>query len=278
MKISQVGRSLTVSLLHGVLIVGAAVMIVPFVWTISSSFKTMGEIFNYPPVLIPSKLNLQNYSNLFTKVPFDRWYFNSLFLGVVSTALSVFFSSLAGYGFAKYTFRFQSALFSVLIASLIIPFQVVLIPLFVLMVKIQWIDSYLALIIPGMAPAFGIFLMRQYMVTIPSELLDAARIDGAGEFGIYWRIVLPLARPALGALTILQFMGSWNSFLWPLVVLRSKEKYTLPIGLANLLGLYQREYGMVMAGSFLVALPIIVLFFMMQKQFIAGLTLGSVKS
>jgi len=257
---------------------GAIAMIVPFAWTVSASFKTVGEIFNYPPEFLPDKFYIENYIRLFTDIPFVRWYGNSLMISVTATTLSIFFSSLAGFGFAKYIFPLRSILFYILISSLIIPFQVILIPLFVLMIKLRWMDNYLAMIIPFMAPAFGIFLMRQYIVSIPNELIDAARIDGSSEFGIYYRIILPLARPALGALTIFQFMGSWNNFLWPLIVLKSPQKYTLPIGLSNLLSLYQREYGMVMAASFLVALPMIILFLNMQKQFIAGLTLGSVKA
>jgi ABC-type glycerol-3-phosphate transport system permease component len=146
------------------------------------------------------------------------------------------------------------------------------------MSKIGWMDSYAALIVPFMAPAFGIFLMRQFMVgSVPTELLDAGRIDGSSEFGLFFRIVVPLARPAIGALSIFSFLGSWNSFLWPLIILRSSNKFTLPMGLANMLGLYNQQYGMIMAGAFLVALPMIILFVLMQRQFITGLTVGAVK-
>jgi len=191
--------------------------------------------------------------------------------------LSVFFSSLAGFGFAKYNFRFREPLFFIVLSSLMIPFFVILIPLYVMIVKFRWMDTYYALIIPFMAPAFGIFIMRQYITSIPSELIDSARIDGSSEFGIFFRIIFPLSKPALGAFSIFQFVMSWNSFVWPLVVLRSEEKFTLPIGLANLVGLYFREYGAVMAGSVLVVILPIVFFLLMQKQFISGLTLGSVK-
>ena len=199
-------------------------------------------------------------------------------MATISTALAVFFSALAGFGFAKYDFPLRSLLFKVLIGTLIIPFQLVLIPLFIIMSKIGWMDSYAALIVPFMAPAFGIFLMRQFMVgSVPTELLDAARIDGSSEGGLFFRIAVPLARPAIGALSIFSFLGSWNSFLWPLIILRSSSKFMLPIGLANMLGLYNQQYGMIMAGAFLVALPMIILFVLMQRQFIAGLTVGAVK-
>jgi len=274
----SVARGVGLSALHLLLIMGSAVMLVPFLWTISSSFKDVSDIFNFPPTLWPASPVLSNYTDLFSKAPFLRWYLNSIGVAVVSTTLAVFFSALAGFGFAKYDFRGRALLFKILIGTLIVPGQLVLIPLFIMTSKIGWMDSYAALIVPGMAPAFGIFLMRQFMInSVPSEILDAGRIDGSSEFGLFFRLVLPLARPAIGALTIFTFLGSWNSFIWPLIILRSADKYTLPIGLQNLLGLYNQEYGMIMAAAFLVALPIIVLFMLMQRQFIAGLTVGSVK-
>jgi multiple sugar transport system permease protein len=264
--------------LHVILIIGSIAMLIPFLWTISSSFKQITDIFNFPPSLWPTAPTLSNYADLFTQVPFARWYVNSIVVATMSTALAVFFSALAGFGFAKYDFPLRSLLFKILIGTLIIPFQLVLIPLFIIMSKIGWMDSYAALIVPFMAPAFGIFLMRQFMVgSVPTELLDAARIDGSSEGGLFFRIAVPLARPAIGALSIFCFLGSWNSFLWPLIILRSSSKFTLPIGLANMLGLYNQQYGMIMAGAFLVALPMIILFVLMQRQFIAGLTVGAVK-
>jgi len=271
-------RGVAAIALHLLLIVGAVVMVTPFLWTISSSFKDITDIFNFPPSLWPRTPTLANYADLFGKNPFVRWYANSIGVSVVSTALAVFFSALAGFGFAKYDFPLRDSLFKLLIGTLIVPFQLVLVPLFIIMSKIGWLDSYLALIVPFMAPAFGIFLMRQFMVgSVPNELLDAGRIDGSSEFGLFFRIVLPLARPAIGALSIFTFLGSWNSFLWPLIILRSSAKFTLPIGLANMLSLYQDQYGMVMAGAFFVALPMILLFVAMHRQFIAGLTVGAVK-
>jgi ABC-type glycerol-3-phosphate transport system permease component len=264
--------------LYIILVLFGIVMILPFVWSVSSSFKDIGEIFNYPPTLIPNNPIITNYVNLIHNTKFVRWYINSLFITVIYTLSSVFLSALGGYGFAKYNFRGKSLLFSILIGSMIIPSQLTLVPMFLMINRLKLVDSYLALILPGLAPAFGIFLMRQFMVmSIPDELLDAGRIDGCPELSMFNKIVLPLAKPAIGALTIYQFIGSWNSFLWPLIVLRTEAKFTLPIGLANLLGLYVREYGIVMAGSTLVILLPITLFLMMQRQFISGLTLGAVK-
>ena len=210
-------------------------------------------------------------------MPYGRYFVNSVFIATASTLLTLFFCSLGGYAFAKYQFRGQKILFGILLASMMVPFQVLLVPLFGLMYDIGWLNSYKAIIIPFSVGAFGVFLMRQFIVTIPSELLDAARIDGCSEFGIYYRIVLPIIKPALGALTIYSFLGSWNGYLWPLIILRDEVKYTLPIGLANLVGIYRQDYGMLMAGTLLSLMPIVILFLAMQREFVQGITLGGVK-
>ena len=218
-----------------------------------------------------------NYRNLWKTVPYNRYFVNSVFIATASTLLTLFFCSLGGYAFAKYQFRGQKILFGILLASMMVPFQVLLVPLFGLMYDIGWLNSYKAIIIPFSVGAFGVFLMRQFIVTIPSELLDAARIDGCSEFGIYYRVVLPIIKPALGALTIYSFLGSWNGYLWPLIILRDEVKYTLPIGLANLVGIYRQDYGMLMAGTLLSLMPIVILFLAMQREFVQGITLGGVK-
>ena len=218
-----------------------------------------------------------NYRNLWKTVPYNRYFVNSIFIATASTLLTLFFCSLGGYAFAKYQFRGQKILFGILLASMMVPFQVLLVPLFGLMYDIGWLNSYKAIVIPFSVGAFGVFLMRQFIVTIPSELLDAARIDGCSEFGIYYRIVLPIIKPALGALTIYSFLGSWNGYLWPLIILRDEAKYTLPIGLANLVGIYRQDYGILMAGTLLSLMPIVILFLAMQREFVQGITLGGVK-
>jgi len=270
------------ALVYLALIAGGVLTVFPFLWTISASFKDTSEMFSYPPSLIPPVFRFSNYADLFfasERVHFIRWYSNSGVVTSCSVVLSLFFSSMGGFGFAKYDFRFRGPLFAILLGSMMVPFHVVLIPLFVMMIRINWVNTYLALILPFSAGAFGIFLMRQYMVTIPTELMDAARIDGASDFRIYYQIFVPLCRPALATLTILGFMNSWNSFLWPLIILRTPEKFTLPLGMANLLGTWmgERLWGQVMAGSILSVLPVLVLFILMQKQFIAGMTLGAVR-
>ena len=273
-RLSQLALNLAVAL-------GGVFFLVPFLWMVSASFKTTQEIFSYPPTLIPSAFSLANYQRLFSNWPFPSWYGNSLTVAIVTTVMVLFFSSLAGFAFAKYRFRGQTVLFILLLGSSMIPFPILLIPLFILVANIGWVNSLEALIIPFMAPAIGIFLMRQFISYVPSELLDAARIDGASDFRTYWQIVLPLVLPGLATLGILTFLGSWNNYLWPLVVLRSSESMTLPVGMAAMLtGVAAGSappYGPAMAASVLVSIPIIVVFLFLQRYYIAGLTLGGVK-
>jgi ABC-type glycerol-3-phosphate transport system permease component len=267
-------------LLYLVLIAMGVAVIYPFLWMILATFKTTSEIFSLPPSLLPKKVVVGNYVTAFTHTSVIRWFMNSLYVTGTRVILSLFLCSLAGFAFAKYNFRFRTPLFLILIASFMIPFQVILIPLYVLMVQIRWVDSYLALWVPWMASPFGIFLMRQYIVSLPDDLLDAARIDGASEFRIYWQIVLPLTKPALGALATIIFLQQWTNFLWPLIILNSESKYTLPLGVATLMSSLQLgriDWGVLMVIAALTTLPILCVFFVMQKQFIAGLTLGSVK-
>jgi multiple sugar transport system permease protein len=270
-------RTLT-ALLTAAVLVGLIVPVLPLLWTFSSSFKPVSDIFIYPPRLLPSAPTMEHYRRLFTDLPFLRWFVNTLGVSVATTVLALFFSALGGHAFAKYQFRGKTVLFNIVLASMLVPFAVILIPLFVLITRIGWTDSFLALVVPWVAPAYGIFLMRQYIVqAVPDELLDAARVDGAGEFRVFWEVVLPLVRPALGALAIWNFLGVYNSFLWPLVVMSTNEKLTLPVGLAQIYGNYSREYGLVMAGAVLAAVPMIALFVALRRQFIEGLTFGAIK-
>ena len=275
-----VSRATGTLVLYVVAVIGATVTVLPFVWMLSSSFKTNAEIFSYPPRLIPSSWNVDAYARLFAERPFGTWYLNSLGVAALTTVAVLFFSSLAGFAFAKYHFRGRNALFMVLIGSSMIPFQLILIPLFVVISRLGWVDTYAGLIIPFMAPALGIFLMRQFISQIPDDLLHAARIDGATDFRIYWLVVVPLLRPALGTLGILTFLGSWNSFLWPLVVIRDQARTTLPLGLrllqASAAG-QAVDYGVIMAAATLVSVPVIIVFLLMQRQFVSGLLSGGVK-
>jgi multiple sugar transport system permease protein len=278
---TKTSRQIATVVLNVVVALIGILVAYPLVWMISASFKQTSEIYQFPPTLIPNEFTFANYARLFKDWPFGSWYRNSLLIALISTVAVLFFTSLAGFGFAKYRFRGKGALFFVMLGSTMVPFQLILIPLYILMSQLKWTNSYMSLIIPFMAPAVGIFLMRQFMNSIPSELMESARIDGSSEFGIYWRIMLPLARPALAALAVLTFLGSWNSYLWPLSVLRTRENMTLPVGVASMIGSVtagsEPPVGATMAAATLVTIPIILVFISVQKQYIAGLTAASVK-
>ncbi|HHV62146.1 MAG TPA: carbohydrate ABC transporter permease [Firmicutes bacterium] len=248
----------------------------PFYWTLVSSFRSMGEIFSRPTFL-PSRFTLENYVSLSGKTLFWRWTFNSFFVAIGYTLLGLFFCSLGGFGFAKYTFPFRDILFWILLGSMMIPYHVTIVPLFSVFSKLGLVNTYWSLIVPGSANAFGIFFMRQYISGIPTDLMDAARIDGCSDFVIYHRIILPIIKPGIGALAIFLFLGSWNNFLSPLIFMRTSEMFTLPVGLAALFGQWKVEYGQIMAGSVFTVLPVVVVFLSLQRQFIEGLTVGSLK-
>ena len=258
----------------GVLLTGA-----PFVYMISGSFKLDADIFALPLTWWPLEPTGQNYVRLLggEQIPYLRQFGNSAFVAVSQTALALWVATMVGWGFAKYEFRGKRALFLALLATLTFPFQMTLVPLFLFMVKIGWIDNYLAIVVPGAVTAFGAFFMRQNMLSVPDELLDAARIDGASELGIYARLGLPLSRGALSVLAVLTFLASWNDYLWPLIVLRSTEKFTFPIGLATLVGLYKIEYGMILAGAFIATVPVVAIFIAGRKSLLTNVTLGAVK-
>ncbi|MEY9996453.1 multiple sugar transport system permease protein [Streptomyces sp. V4I8] len=264
--------------LYGVLVLLAVAFLAPLLWALSGSFKPRGDIFAYPPRLIPDPFTLDNYQRLFSGQPFWRWFLMSTVVALTATVVSVFVCALAGYGFAKFRFTGRRLLFGVMFSSLSIPFAVILVPLFVMLVKTGLGSPWFALIVPWVAPAFGIFMMQQYIVqSIPDSVLEAARIDGAGEFGIFRTIVLPLLRPALGALAVWQFLQSYNSFLWPLVLVSDSSQYTLPLGLQTLFVSEQRQYDLVLAGAVLAVVPAVALFVLLRKQLLEGLSTGAVK-
>lgn len=265
---------LYLALIGLVVLVGA-----PFVYMVTGSFKLNAEIFSYPLTFLPKAPTLENYARLLngSEIPYVRQFANSLLIAVSQTALTLFVASLVGWGFAKYEFKGKRVLFIILLATLTFPFQVTLVPLFLLMIRIGWLDTYWAIIVPGAVSAFGAFFMRQSMLSVPNDLIDAARIDGASEFGIFWRVGLPLSQGALSVLAVLVFLGSWNDYLWPLIVLRSTENFTYPVGLATLVGLYKVEYGMILAGAFLATLPILAIFLAGRNMLLSNLTIGAVK-
>jgi multiple sugar transport system permease protein len=271
------GRILGRGILHSLLLVGGLIVCVPLFWMVSTSFKTPDQVFTVPIEWIPRQLHWQNYVEAWNTAPFARYFANSIYISFVTTALNLLFCSLAGYGFAKYEFPFKNFLFIVVLATMMIPFQVVIIPLFVLMRDFGWLNSYNALIIPGMMSAFGIFFMRQFIQTIPNDLLEAARMDGASEFRIYWNVIVPLSGAPLAALAVFTFLESWNSLLWPLVVINKDELRPIALGLTEFQNVHGTDYTLVAAASSLLIIPMLLLFLGAQRYFVQGITLSGLK-
>lgn len=265
------------SLLYLVLIVSSLLMIVPFYWSVGTSLKLERFVFASPPQWWPDPVSIQSFVNILTRIPFLRYFTNSVFVSVVVTLGHVFFDTLAAYAFAKLKFPGRDKIFFIFLLVLMVPSQVNLIPVYRIMATLHWTDTYLALIIPNLTSIFGIFLMRQFLMSIPNELLDAARIDGCSEFGVFRRVALPLALPGIATLIIFTFMGVWNDFLWPRIVLNSEKLFTLPVGLAQLQMKNTSNEAQIMAGTVLTALPMILVFLFMQRQFIEGMTAGALK-
>jgi ABC-type glycerol-3-phosphate transport system permease component len=264
-------------LANAVLLFAVFLLIIPYLYMISASFKEGSEIFSIPIKLLPEGLYAGNYELLFGKTNFPRWFLNSVFVSLSRMAIAILVSVMAGYAFAKFDFRFKNLLFILVLATLTLPIYVLIVPLYDMMVTLGWTDRYIALILPFAAQAIGVFLARQYLLSIPDEILDAARVDGANEWVVFWRVVLPISTPVMAVLGILFFTTAWNDFIWPLVVMTEDSKFPVALGLPTLLGPYSQEYGAVMAGSFLSTLPIIIVFLIAQRRFIEALTAGAVK-
>jgi len=267
-------------LLYLLLAVIGVTMVLPLVWMISTSLKAPQAVFTLTPQWIPKPFHWSSYMEIWRVVPFLRFFLNSVFVAVCVTAGHVFSSACAAYAFARLRFPGREPMFFAYIATMMIPGSVTIIPVFILMKWFGWIDTYWALIVPGVFNAFGTFLLRQFFLTIPQDLEDAAKIDGASTFRIFWRIILPVSKPALAALTIATFMGNWQSFMWPLLVVDSVEKKTLPIGLAYFQELYQYSspnWPLLMAGSLVAMLPIVLLFVFNQRFFLQGIRLTGVQ-
>ncbi len=263
-----------------ILLVGIAVALVfPFLWMINASFMTSGEISASPPVWLPKTPQFNNYPELLDNLPMGRYYLNSLIVTGATVCGVLLTSSLAGYAFAKYQFPGRTVLFYIILSTLMIPFFVTLIPVFYIVRQLHWIDNYAGLIMPGITSAYGIFMMRQFIYSIPDELIDAARIDGAAELLIYWRIVLPLTKPALATLGTFVFIGSWNSFLWPLLVVNNRDLYTVPLGLNSLrtFAAEARSLNLLVSGTVLSIIPTLFLFIFLQRYFIRGIALTGLK-
>jgi multiple sugar transport system permease protein len=263
--------------LHAALIIFGALSLIPLLWMVSASFMATGEASSFPPPLVPQSPTLQHYRDLFGRLALGRYAFNSAVVSVVTTLAALAINSAAGYSFAKLRFRGRDRTFRALTAGLAIPVQVAMLPLFLLIKSLGLVNSYGGVIIPGLASIFGIFLVRQYALAIPDDLLDAARIDGASEFRVFRSVVLPTIRPVLATLALWTFLATWNDFMWPLIVLSDDRKYTLPVALAGLVGEHAQDVELMMAGAVVTVLPVLTLFLFLQRYYVEGVTEGSVK-
>lgn len=273
-------RSLKRVLVYVLLSLGLLIMSAPFLWMALSAFKTTNELTASPPVWIPTEWTLDNFRDLLDKLDLPLYFMNSVIVAVLVTVSNLVFCSMLGYALAKLRFAGRNKIFGLVLGALMVPGNLMLLPLFVLMSKMGLIDSYAGLVLPFAAGAFGVFLMRQFMQSIPDELLEAARMDGAGEWYIFWRIVMPLVKPALATLSIFTFLGAWNNFVWPLIATNDPDKYTLPVALATFATDPNKaggSNGMLMAGSFLIVLPVLVVFIALQRHFTQGIATAGMK-
>jgi len=264
--------------IYAVLGVGLFLVVVPFLWMLVSSFKPEGEVRAVPPTWWPETVTLDNYDRLFTQLDFPTYFLNSVIVAVAVTAGNMIFCSMLGYALAKLDFPGKRVLFAIVLGTLMVPFVVQFVPLFVLTTKLGLSNTLLGMILPFVAAPFGVFLMRQYISSLPNELIQAARIDGAGELRIFFSVIMPLCGPAVATLGILTFLGSWNSFLWPLVVAQTEDKYTLPVALAlYAVGQNATQYGLLLAGSVVVVLPVLVIFLFLQRHIMQGIAMTGIK-
>ena len=265
-------------LMYALLIGVSVFMILPFIWMLSTSFKPADEIFTIPPIIISAHSTLRAYIYLQQNYNILRIVGNTFVIAFSATILRLFFCALGGYGFAKFKFPGKATLFGFLLGTMIIPNAITIVPMFIIAREFKWIDTFLPLIIPGAASAFGIFFMRQYISSVSEEIMDAARIDGASEFTIFWRVILPIIAPGLTSLGLIFFMGSWNDFMQPLIYLKSQEHFTLPLIIRSLTGPVGRTaYDVQMATSVISLIPLLIIFLVFQRRFLEGITAGAVK-
>ena len=257
------------------LLLGSVLMLFPFLWMIATSFKTGVDIYNIS--LIPHPFTIKNYVDVFKETKFFTWFFNSILVSSITTVSVLFFDSLVGYAFAKLYFKGKNLIFILILSTLMIPTEMLIVPWYMVVSKLNVLNSYIALLFPGLISAFGIFLMKQFFEAVPDDLLDAGRIDGLSEFGIYFRAALPLVKPAIAALGIFTFLGSWNSFLWPVIAVDSTEFYTVPVGLSLFSSEASSRWDLIMAGASISTIPILIIFLFFQKQIIEGVHLAGLK-
>ncbi len=262
---------------YGLLVFGGVLMVLPVYIMLASSFKEPAAIFKIPIQWIPIPFRPDNYPAAMKVAPFGRYFFNSIYVGLWTVVLNVFFSTLAGYGFAKYNFWGRNVMFLAILSTLMIPFQVIMVPLYIIVRNLGWLNSYTGLIVPWAISAFGVFMMRQFILSIPGELMDAARIDGASELGIFWHVILPLCKTPMVTLAIFTFLDSWNNLLWPLIIVTRVEMRTVALGLMEFQTLHGTSYHLLMAGATVATIPILLLFMFLQRYFIQGVVLSGLK-
>ena len=264
---------------HLALLGGTVIMVLPFIWMLSTSFKPASEVLSWPPKFIPDTWTLDNYATVFKTAPFVRFFLNSVALSVFSTICVLLTSTLAGYVFGKFSFPMKNLLFMLILATAMVPFETYMIPLYLRMVQFGWVNKFMGLVAPYLVMSYGIFFMRQNVhTTIPDELIDAARIDGLSEFGIYWRIVLPLLSGSANALAIFSFMQTWAAFIWPLIITSSRELWTMELGLGMFQYRFSVDLGPINAGSVLSILPVMIVFMILRKHIVKGITLTGMKA
>ncbi|PUA39479.1 sugar ABC transporter permease [Paenibacillus elgii] len=262
---------------YALLSAGTLAMVFPFLWMVATSLKTPQDVFTLS--LVPDRVTLANYAELFATTPFTDWVYNSFAIAVIMTASVCLFDTVAGYVLAKFTFAGKRLIFIVILSTLMVPTEMLIIPWYLLSAKLGWVDTYVGVLFPGLVSAFGIFLMKQFMESVPSDLLDAARIDGMNEWGIMLRVAVPLVSPALATLAILSFLGSWNAFIWPLIVTQTETHFTIPVGVAFFSSELKDTSGwvLIMTGATVSVLPLILLFVIFQKQIVRGIALTGLK-
>lgn len=270
-------KKLSSVIVHTLLVVLALSMLMPFLWMVSTSLMGEQEVYQFPPKLLPSVFHWSNYVEAMTLQPFGRFFLNTLIVAAASVFGQLLFCSMAAYAFARLRFPWRNKVFSAYLGTMMIPAIVTIIPSFLLINSFGWMNTYWALFTPTLSSVWGIFLLRQFFLTIPRDLEDAARVDGASEFTIFWRIILPLSKPALATLAIFAFMGSWKDFLWPLIVTNRIDMRTVEVGIANFSTLYQTDWPHQMAAAVVVMLPIIIVFSFAQKHFVKGITMSGIK-
>jgi multiple sugar transport system permease protein len=268
-------RKLALFAIYAILLIGGLGMVFPFVWMISSSLKMPADIYSLS--LIPPRPTLANYREVLENTKYIRWFLNSLVIALITTASVAFFDSLTGYALAKFSFPGRSVVFVLILSTLMVPTEMLVIPWYMLSINLHWTDSYWGIMFPGMISAFGVFLMRQFFTGVPDDLIDAARIDGFGEFHIYWKIALPQVRPALAALCIFTFLGNWNAYIWPLIVTRSEDVRTLPVGIAFFSTESSSAFHLIMTAASMATVPVLLVFLIFQRQIIKGIVLTGLK-